>query len=54
MTETKSSLFIDDQRSGESAKIDCGKAHFRALEVTENHARYTKAWVLEDVLGRCN
>lgn len=49
--ETKSSLFIDDLRSGESAKIDCGKAHFRAIEVAENPARYTKARVLEDVLG---
>jgi type III restriction enzyme len=32
-------------------KIDCGKAHFRAIEVAENPARYTKARVLEDVLG---
>lgn len=49
--ETKSSLFVDDLRSGEAAKIECGKAHFRALEVTDSPARYKKARVLEDVLG---
>ena len=28
VVETKDSLFTDDLRSSEAAKIDCGKAHF--------------------------
>jgi hypothetical protein len=31
VVETKSSLFTDDLRNKESAKIECGKAHFKAL-----------------------
>ena len=31
VVETKSSLFTDDLRDKESAKIECGKAHFRRL-----------------------
>ena len=31
VVETKSSLFTDDLRDKESAKIKCGKAHFKAL-----------------------
>lgn len=31
VVETKSSLFTDDLREKESAKIACGKAHFKAL-----------------------
>src|SRR2546422_10061221 len=34
--ETKSSLFTDDLRDKESAKIKCGEAHFKALIVGEN------------------
>ena len=33
VVETKSSLFTDDLRDKESAKIECGKAHFKALAV---------------------
>ena len=33
VVETKSSLFADDLRDKERAKIECGKAHFKALEV---------------------
>jgi type III restriction enzyme len=40
VVETKSSLFTDDLRNKESAKIECGKAHFKALAVGENPARY--------------
>ena len=40
VVETKSSLFTDDLRDKESAKIECGKAHFKALMVAENPARY--------------
>jgi type III restriction enzyme len=48
--ETKSSLFTDDLRDKEDAKIECGKAHFRALMVNENPARYEVARTLGDLL----
>ena len=48
VVETKSSLFTDDLRDTESAKIECGKAHFKALAVGENPARYGK---FKDVTG---
>ncbi|MBS0228301.1 MAG: DEAD/DEAH box helicase family protein [Proteobacteria bacterium] len=51
VVETKSSLFTDDLRSKESAKIECGKAHFKALAVGDNPARYLVARSLSDVLS---
>lgn len=51
VVETKSSLFADDLRDRESAKITCGHAHFRALETGTNPARLIKASSLEDVLS---
>lgn len=50
VVETKSSLFTDDLRDKESAKIECGKAHFEALGVGENPARYMVATSFQDVL----
>ena len=50
VVETKSSLFTDDLRDKESAKIECGKAHFHALSVGENPARYLVASTVNDVL----
>jgi len=50
VVETKSSLFTDDLRNEESAKIECGKAHFKALAVGESPARYVVARSLVDVL----
>jgi type III restriction enzyme len=50
IVETKSSLFTDDLRSKEDAKIECGKAHFAALAVGENPARYLMATSFGDVL----
>jgi type III restriction enzyme len=52
--ETKSSLFTDDLRDKESAKIKCGEAHFAAL-ATHNTpaARFLKATKLDDVLAKC-
>jgi restriction endonuclease len=38
VVETKSSLFASDLRNAESAKIECGRAHFKALAVGENPA----------------
>ena len=51
VVETKSSLFIDDLRSKENAKIRCGEAHFAALSVDENPVRYMVATSLKDVLN---
>ena len=52
VVETKSSLFTDDLRDKESAKIKCGEAHFAALAVgVENPARFVKARGMGDVVG---
>ena len=51
VVETKSSLFTDDLRDKESAKIECGKAHFQSLAVGENPARYIIARSLDDVFA---
>ena len=51
VVETKSGLFTDDLRDKERAKIECGKAHFRALEVREAPARYIVARTMDDVLA---
>ena len=50
VVETKSSLFTDDLRDKESAKIECAKAHFAELGVGENPARYLVATSFGDVL----
>lgn len=51
VVETKSGLFSDDLRDKERAKIDCGKAHFKALEEgCENPAHYIKASSVNDLL----
>lgn len=52
VVETKSSLFTDDLRDKESAKIECGKAHFQALAVGESPAQYVVARSISDVLTR--
>ena len=43
VVETKGSMFVDDLRDNEAAKIACGEAHFKALAVGKNPARYIKA-----------
>jgi type III restriction enzyme len=50
VVETKSSLFTEDLRDKESAKIECGKAHFTALATGENPAKYLVATKFEDLL----
>lgn len=50
VVETKSSLFADDLRDRESAKINCGKAHFKALASGDNPAFFLPARSLYDVL----
>jgi type III restriction enzyme len=51
VVETKSSLFTDDLRDKESAKIECGKAHFKALQVREAPARYVVARSVEEIVA---
>jgi type III restriction enzyme len=51
VVETKGSLFNDDLRDQEAAKIACGDAHFKALAIDKNPARYVKATKLEDVFS---
>lgn len=53
VVETKSSLFTDDLRDKESAKIKCGEVHFKALAVGENPAQYIKATKIDDLLAHC-
>jgi len=49
VVETKSGLFADDIRDKERAKIECGKAHFEAIAIGENPARFVKATKFEDL-----
>ena len=49
VVETKASLFASDLRDAERAKIECGKAHFAALNVSESPVHYQTARSLEDV-----
>ena len=51
VVETKSSLDLENLRVSESAKIECGKAHFKALAHTESPARYQIASSVEDLLA---
>ena len=51
VVETKSSLFLDDLRDQEGAKIACGKAHFRALAIRAHPARYLVARSVDEVLS---
>lgn len=52
VVETKSSLFDEDLRDKESAKIKCGKAHFEALSVGENPATYIVARNIDDLMAK--
>lgn len=54
VVETKGSLFADDLRDAEAAKIACGAAHFKSLATDENPARYVKATKLDDVFGNAD
>lgn len=52
VVETKSSLFTDDLRDRERAKIECGKAHFKALAVDQNPAEFVTARNIDDLMAR--
>ena len=51
VVETKSSLFTDDLRDREGAKITCGRAHFKALAVGESPAEYRVARSIDDIFN---
>jgi type III restriction enzyme len=52
VVETKGSLWWDDLRHHEGAKIKCGKEHFAVLaEHADNPARFIKAKTVEDMLS---
>ncbi len=50
VVETKGSLFKDDLRHAEGAKIACGTEHFKALAVDSNPAKYEVAASLDDLM----
>lgn len=52
VVETKSGLFADDLRDKEKAKIECGKAHFKAIEVGELPAQYVVARSMDELFSR--
>ena len=52
VVETKSSLFTDNLRDLESAKIKCGKAHFEALKNGDQPAEFVVATKLDDVFAQ--
>ena len=47
--ETKGSRFLDDLRNTERAKIECGRAHFDAIRVSESPATYVVARSVDDI-----
>jgi type III restriction enzyme len=52
VVETKGSLFADDLRDVEAAKMACGKVHFDTIAVAENPARYIKATKVDDLMDQ--
>ena len=52
VVETKGSSLVDDLRLTEAAKIECGKAHFKAIAVREHPARYEVAASVDELLAR--
>ena len=53
VVETKGSAFLDDLRQAERARVECGKAHFRALEGGhEPPARYRVVHTADELLAR--
>lgn len=51
VVETKASTLFGDLRGVEGAKIECGKAHFRALGSEDRQVRYEVATSLEKLLA---
>jgi type III restriction enzyme len=54
VVETKHSLFTDDLRDKESAKIKCGEAHFAELAAHNTPAaQFIKASKIGDLMSHC-
>ena len=53
MVETRDSLLSDELRGEEDAKIECGKAHFKALAVREKPAKHVTARDVDDLMAHC-
>ena len=51
VVETKGSLFKDDLRTKEGAKIRCGEKHFEVVAVDENPASYNVARTVDDLMA---
>ena len=51
VVETKGSLYNSDLRPTETAKIECGKKHFKALTVGESPAQYKVATSVDELLA---
>ena len=49
--ETKGSAFLDDLRHAERAKVECGKAHFEALQDGESPAQYRVVHTADELLA---
>ena len=52
VVETKGSPFLDELRITESAKIECGKAHFNALKVGDSPAVYEVVTSVDGLLAK--
>jgi type III restriction enzyme len=52
VVETKGSLFTDDLRDNEAAKIACGEVHFEALANGANPARFIAAKNVDDLMDQ--
>ena len=53
VVETKGSTLPDDLRPAEAGKIECGKAHFQALRIREDPARYEVSASVDELLAKC-
>ncbi|MDE0679297.1 MAG: DEAD/DEAH box helicase family protein [Gammaproteobacteria bacterium] len=52
VVETKGSTLLGDLRPIEAAKIECGKKHFKALEVREDAARYEVVATVDELFAQ--
>ena len=51
VVETKGSAFLDDLRNAERAKVECGRAHFKALQVGGSPAVYRVVHTADELLA---
>lgn len=53
MVSRKGSLFTDDLRDSEAAKVACGEAHVKALGTGPNPVRYIRATKIDELMEHC-